>query len=101
MFYIKVSVYIVELIIIREWFILANNNDKIKIDPTEFAKLVLQGSNQQPDEADVKYIKRQLRLYLESLVLIDNFNDLEESRFEIAKETQRAKILQKIIERRY
>ena len=83
---------------------MANNNDKIKIDPTEFAKLVLQGSNQQPDEADeadVKYIKRQLRLYLESLVLIDNFNDLEESRFDIAKETQRDKILQKIIERRY
>lgn len=80
---------------------MANNNDKIKIDPTEFAKLVLQGSNQQHDEADVKYIKRQLRLYLESLVLIDNFNDLEESRFDIAKETQRDKILQKIIERRY
>lgn len=77
------------------------NNDKIKIDSTEFAKLVLHGSHQKDDEPDITYIKRQLRLYLESLVLIDDFNGLEESRFDIAKAEQRDQILQKIIERRY
>lgn len=80
---------------------MANKSDKIQINSEEFAKLVLAGTNQRDDEPDIKYIKRKLRLYLESMVLIDNFNDLEETRFDIAKEEQRDQILQKIIERRY
>lgn len=80
---------------------MANKSDKIQINSEEFAKLVLAGTNQRDDEPDIKYIKRKLRLYLESMVLIDNFNDLEETRFDIAKEEQRDQILQKVIERRY
>ncbi|KRM10208.1 hypothetical protein ABTQ33_02275 [Paucilactobacillus suebicus] len=80
---------------------MANTNDKVKIDSKDFAKSVLDGAIQKDGEDDVTYIKRKLRLYLESVVLIDNFNELEETRFDIAKEEQRDQILQKIIEHRY
>lgn len=53
------------------------------------------------DEDDLVYIKRQLRLYLEALMLAQDFNDLEKTQFDVAKQTQRDAILQKIIERRY
>lgn len=80
---------------------MANKDEKIMLDAKKFAELVLQGSTRDTGEDDTKYIKRQLRLYLESLVLADNFNDLEETRFDIAKSEQRDEILSKIIERRY
>lgn len=80
---------------------MARKDEKIKIDPKDFAHMVLGGSLKQADEDDLVYIKRQLRLYLESLLLAQDFNDLEETQFDVAKETQRDQILQKIIERRY
>lgn len=78
-----------------------NKSDKILIDPKMFAQIILAGNVMQPGEDDKVYIKRQLRLYLEALLLVQDFNNLEETQFDIAKEEQRNQILQKIIERRY
>ncbi|ATO56443.1 hypothetical protein MK904_07430 [Loigolactobacillus coryniformis] len=80
---------------------MAKKDEKIIIDPKEFAQMVLPGSPKKDDEDDLVYIKRQLRLYLEALMLAQDFNDLEKTQFDVAKQTQRDAILQKIIERRY
>jgi hypothetical protein len=77
------------------------NDDKIKIDEKEFARLIVGTNPQREGEDDIKYIKRELRLYLEALIIIDDFNDLEETRFDVAKTEQRDKILEKIMEHRY
>lgn len=79
----------------------SKKDEKIIIDPKEFAQMVLPGSPKKDDEDDLVYIKRQLRLYLEALMLAQDFNDLEKTQFDVAKQTQRDAILQKIIERRY
>ncbi|WP_461215860.1 hypothetical protein [Lacticaseibacillus sp. GG6-2] len=78
-----------------------NKSDKITIDPEVFARTILAGNPKAPDEENKVYIKRQLRLYLEALLMIQDFNNLESTQFDIAKEEQRSKILQKIMERRY
>ncbi len=80
---------------------MAKKDEKIIIDPKEFAQMILPGSPKKDDEDDLVYIKRQLRLYLEALMLAQDFNDLEKTQFDVAKQTQRDAILQKIIERRY
>lgn len=76
-------------------------SDKITIDPEVFARTILAGNPKAPDEENKVYIKRQLRLYLEALLMIQDFNNLENTQFDIAKEEQRTKILTKIMERRY
>lgn len=80
---------------------MTKKDEKIIIDPKEFAQMILPGSPKKDDEDDLVYIKRQLRLYLETLMLAQDFNDLEKTQFDVAKQTQRDAILQKIIERRY
>ncbi|MBW4803404.1 hypothetical protein AB0Y04_11195 [Loigolactobacillus coryniformis] len=80
---------------------MTKKDEKIIIDPKEFAQMILPGSPKKDDEDDLVYIKRQLRLYLEALMLAQDFNDLEKTQFDVAKQTQRDAILQKIIERRY
>lgn len=80
---------------------MAGKNDKITLNPESFAEAVLGGNSKKDEEADKVYIKRQLTLYLEALLLAQDFNGLEETQFDVAKEEQRNKILQKIIERRY
>lgn len=80
---------------------MAGKNDKITLNPESFAEAVLGGNPKKDEEADKVYIKRQLTLYLEALLLAQDFNGLEETQFDVAKEEQRNKILQKIIERRY
>ncbi|CUS25593.1 Uncharacterized protein LACOL_0285 [Paucilactobacillus oligofermentans DSM 15707 = LMG 22743] len=77
------------------------NDEKIRIDAKEFARLIVGTNPQREGEDDIKYIKRELKLYLESMITIDDFNDLEETRFDMAKSEQRDKILEKIMEHRY
>ncbi|GAW98069.1 hypothetical protein [Secundilactobacillus mixtipabuli] len=79
----------------------SKNSDKITLKPEAFAEAVLGGNPKRDDEEDKVYIKRQLTLYLEALLLAQDFNDLEETRFDVAKSEQRSKILSKIIEHRY
>ncbi|GEK28799.1 hypothetical protein [Furfurilactobacillus siliginis] len=80
---------------------MADKNQKITIDPQAFALAVLGGNTQRPDEENKRYIKRQLTLYLESTLLVQDFNELEETSFHLAKTKQRNEILEKVIERRY
>lgn len=80
---------------------MASKNDKITLSPEAFAEAVLGGNPKRDDEEDKVYIKRQLTLYLEALLLAQDFNDLEETRFDVAKSEQRNSILSKIIEHRY
>ncbi|GAX00616.1 hypothetical protein [Secundilactobacillus silagei] len=77
------------------------NSDKITLNPETFAEAVLGGNPKRDDEEDKIYIKRQLTLYLESMLLAQDFNDLEETRFDVDKSEKRNKILSKIIEHRY
>ncbi|ANN49791.1 hypothetical protein A6F53_11275 [Levilactobacillus brevis] len=80
---------------------MAKKNDKITLDPAEFAAAVLGGNVQRPDEENKLYIKRQLTLYLEATLLAQDFNNLEETQFDMARSQQREDVLSKIIERRY
>jgi len=76
-------------------------NQKIIIDPQQFALAVLAANTKRDKEENKVYLKQQLTLYLEALLLAQNFNSLEETQFDIAKTKQRNEILNKIIERRY
>jgi len=76
-------------------------NDKITLDPAAFAAAVLGGNAQRPDEENKLYIKRQLTLYLEATLLAQDFNGLEENRFDMAKAQKRNDVLSKIVEHRY
>lgn len=78
-----------------------SREDKIILDANEFARSLIAANPMRDGEDEKKYIKRQLLLYLEALLLIQDFNDLEETRFDVAKTEQRNQILQKIIEHRY
>ena len=80
---------------------MAKKNDKITLDPAEFAAAVLGGNAQRSDEENKLYIKRQLTLYLEATLLAQDFNNLEETQFDMARSQQREDVLSKIIERRY
>lgn len=80
---------------------MAVKDDKITLDPHEFATSIISSNPIRQDEDEKTYIKRQLRLYLEALLLVQDFNNLEETQFDVAKSEQRNKILQKIIEHRY
>lgn len=77
------------------------NDNKIIIDPDQFAAAIIAGNPKQTNEDNKVYIKRQLTLYLESVLLANDFNSLEENQFGSAKEKQRQAILEKIIEHRY
>jgi hypothetical protein len=74
--------------------------DKVILDPEAFALATLSGSHQTTDETNKAYIKRQLTLYLESYLLAQDFNELEETQFVMAQEQQRNQILEKLIARR-
>lgn len=80
---------------------MAAKSQKIQLDPQEFALSILGGNPQRPDEENKRYIKRQLTLYLEALLLAQDFNDLEQTSFDVAKAQKRNAILEKVIERRY
>lgn len=76
-------------------------DDKVIIDPEQFALAVLAGNRKKEGEENKGYLKKQLVLYLEALLLAQDFNDLEETQFDMSKSKQRNEILNKIIERRY
>lgn len=80
---------------------MAKKDQKIQINPEKFAMAVLGGNAQRDGEENKLYIKRQLTLYLETVLLVQDFNDLEETSFDMAKAQQRNEILEKVIERRY
>lgn len=50
------------------------NDNKIIIDPDQFAAAIIAGNPKQTNEDNKVYIKRQLTLYLESVLLANDFN---------------------------
>ncbi|ERL64298.1 hypothetical protein [Schleiferilactobacillus shenzhenensis] len=78
-----------------------SKDEKIILDANDFARSLIAANPMKDGEDEKHYIKRQLLLYLEARLLIQDFNDLEETRFDVAKSEQRNQILQKIIEHRY
>lgn len=54
------------------------NNNKLTIDADQFAAAIIAGNPKQTNEDNKVYIKRQLTLYLESVLLANDFNSLEE-----------------------
>lgn len=54
---------------------MADKNDKITLDVKAFAEAVLGGNPKKDEEEDKIYIKRQLTLYLEAVLLAQDFND--------------------------
>ncbi|CAM2775318.1 hypothetical protein [Dellaglioa algida] len=77
------------------------NTNKLTIEAERFAAAIIAGNPKQTNEDNKVYIKRQLTLYLESVLLVNDFNSLEENQLGSAKEKQRQDILDKIIEHRY
>ncbi|AOT56672.1 hypothetical protein [Weissella soli] len=77
------------------------DKQQVHIEPADFALAILAGNQQQTNEDNKRYIKRQLTLYLEAILLVQDFNQLEKTQFEMSRETQRTQILEKLIERRY
>lgn len=77
------------------------DNDKIQIDPNQFALAILGGKTQRADEDNKRFIKRELTLYLEAVLLAQSFNDLEENRFDVARADEVSRIWDKVIEKRY
>ncbi|WP_353949120.1 hypothetical protein ABNN70_06155 [Sporolactobacillus sp. Y61] len=78
-----------------------NRDKKVVIDPDQFALAVLAGNSKKESEENKGYLKKQLVLYLEALLLAQDFNDLEETQFDMSKSKKRNEILNKIIEHRY
>ncbi|RYM07102.1 hypothetical protein EWH99_00060 [Sporolactobacillus sp. THM7-7] len=78
-----------------------NMDEKMIINPEPFALAVLAGNAKKEHEENKVYLKKQLVLYLEALLLAQDFNDLEETQFDMSKSKKRNDILNKIIERRY
>lgn len=77
------------------------DKQQVHIEHADFALAILAGNQQQTNEDNKRYIKRQLTLYLEAILLVQDFNQLEKTQFEMSRETQRTQILEKLIERRY
>ncbi|GAB6093065.1 hypothetical protein [Furfurilactobacillus curtus] len=74
-----------------------SDHDKIHVDPTKSALAVLGGNAKQTDESNQRYLKRQLTVYLEALLLVQQFNELETTRFELAQSDQIARILERVM----
>ncbi|KAA8445976.1 hypothetical protein [Weissella paramesenteroides] len=75
--------------------------DELTLNPEAFALAVLGGNLKEKNEENKTYIKRQLTLYLEALLVAQDFNGLEESQLEAVREAKKNQILEKLIERRY
>ncbi|KAA8434461.1 hypothetical protein [Weissella sagaensis] len=75
--------------------------DMVTLDPESFALALLGGNVQKKDEDNKIYIKRQLTLYLEALLVAQDFNNLEDSQLEAVRDSRKNKILEKLIDHRY
>lgn len=75
--------------------------DELTLNPEAFALAVLGGNLKEANEENKTYIKRQLTLYLEALLVAQDFNGLEESQLEAVREAKKNQILEKLIEHRY
>lgn len=73
---------------------------KITIDPNEFALAILKGNPRRADQNNEEYVKGQLLLYLETYLLIHDFDKLEQSQFDKLKKNQIMDMLDKLLNTR-
>ncbi|CAM4272786.1 hypothetical protein [Weissella hellenica] len=75
--------------------------DMLQLDPESFALALLGGNAKNENEDNKIYIKKQLTLYLEALLVAQDFNDLEDSQIDAIRDSRKNKILEKLIDHRY
>ncbi|KRL02437.1 hypothetical protein [Liquorilactobacillus capillatus] len=71
--------------------------NKLVIDPNEFAMNLVKDAVKQPGVTNQRFIKEQLTLYLESYYMIKEFNELETSQFETMKHQQISELFDKML----
>lgn len=69
---------------------------KIEIDPEKFA-LTLLKKEKDPSISNEKFIKDNLLLYLESIIIVSKFNSLENKQFKNMKENEIKAIVAEIL----
>ncbi|WP_125568374.1 hypothetical protein [Companilactobacillus insicii] len=72
------------------------NDKKIKIDPNEFALAIVGANTKSDNENNTQFAKKELVLYLEGYLLANDFNNLEETQFDLAKKNKVEEIMEKI-----
>lgn len=69
---------------------------RMKIDPNEFALAIIGANTKLENEDNTQFAKKELVLYLEGYILANDFNNLEETQFDIAKKNKIEEIMTKI-----
>lgn len=69
---------------------------KIEIDPEKFALALLQ-REKDPSITNEKFVKDNLLLYLEAVIIVSEFNNLENKQFKNMKENEIRTILSEIL----
>ncbi|WP_349582213.1 hypothetical protein [Leuconostoc citreum] len=77
------------------------SEDKLQIDPTEFAMTIIRNTQKEPKTTNTQFIKQQLTLYLETYYLIKDFNHLEISQMDQVKQKQIFELFDKILSGRF
>ncbi|WP_099044708.1 hypothetical protein [Leuconostoc citreum] len=77
------------------------SEDKLQIDPTEFAMTIIRNKQKEPKTTNTQFIKQQLTLYLETYYLIKDFNHLEISQMDQMKQKQISELFDKILSGRF
>ena len=77
------------------------SEDKLQIDPTEFAMTIIRNTHKEPKTTNTQFIKQQLTLYLETYYLIKDFNHLEISQMDQMKQKQISELFDKILSGRF
>ncbi|AFT80972.1 MAG: hypothetical protein ACTILZ_07485 [Leuconostoc mesenteroides] len=75
--------------------------EKMNIDPNEFAMALVSNAQQAEDISNQKFIKTQLTLYLEAYYMIEDFNHLEVNQVENMKQQQMSDLFDKMLSGRF
>lgn len=77
------------------------SENKINIDPNEFAMSLIKAINKSDNMTNERFIKNQLTLYLEAYVMIDDFNHLEVDQIKSMEKQQISELFDKMLSGRF
>jgi len=77
------------------------SENKINIDPNEFAMSLIKAINKSDNMTNERFIKNQLTLYLEAYVMIDDFNHLEVDQINNMEKQQISELFDKMLSGRF
>ncbi|WP_220739370.1 hypothetical protein [Leuconostoc miyukkimchii] len=77
------------------------SENKINIDPNEFAMSLIKAINKSDNMTNERFIKNQLTLYLEAYVMIDDFNHLEVDQIKNMEKQQISELFDKMLSGRF